>query len=536
MSDERRGDEFGDELPEGELTAEDIAKLLGGSPFDDGLDFDTDFADDLVAEEERLSEREAEQRRQLDETDWEDEADQVFQELMERVGEGQPQPRLEPTRRVCELLGDIHRAWPMIHITGTNGKSSTARIAESLLRAHGLRTGLLTSPHLVRLNERIGIDGLPISDERLVANWRDIEPFLAIVDAELEEANEVRLTFFEALTVLAFACFTDAPVDVAIVEVGMGGEWDSTNVADGGVAVFTPISLDHQGRLGDTITEIARTKAGIIKPGAAVVSAAQPADAAAEIAAAAAERDATVYAEPDAFAVTADHMAVGGRLISVRGINGQYDDLPLAIAGEYQAHNAALALAAVEAFFGGERELLTENVEAGIAEALSPGRLELVGANPAVVVDAAHNPHGAAHLAQAVNETYAFDQLTLVLAVLEDKNVEGIVRPLANIADRIIVTQSDSPRAIAAYDLAEMVRDVLGEELSEQKQVRVIDRSDEALATARAEAAAFELGEDEYGLPQSAGVLVTGSITLIGEAYALAHEQGWKQAPSEGEE
>lgn len=536
MSDDRSRDEADENLPDEELTAEEIAKLLGGAPFDDGLDFDTDFADDFAAEEVRLSDREAEERRRLEQTDWRDEADAVYDELMERVGEGQPEPRLAPTRRACELLGDIHRAWPMIHITGTNGKSSTARITESLLRAHGLRTGLLTSPHLVRLNERIGIDGAPISDERLVANWRDIEPFLAIVDAELEDAGEVRLTFFEALTVLAFACFADAPVDVAVVEVGMGGEWDSTNVADGSVAVFTPISLDHQGRLGNTVAEIARTKAGIIKPGASVVSAAQLPDAAAEIEAAAKRNDAKLYVEPNEFAVTADHMAVGGRLISVRGLTGQYDDLPLAIAGDYQAHNAALAIASIEAFFGGERELLAENVEAGIAEALSPGRLELVGASPAVIIDAAHNPHGAAHLAQAVNETYAFDQLTLVLGVLEDKNVEGIVRPLAQIADRIIVTQSDSPRAIDAYDLAEMVRDVLGEELAEQKQVRVIERADEALFTARAEAAAFDLGEDDHGLPQSAGVLVTGSITLIGEAYALAHEQGWKQPPSENEE
>jgi dihydrofolate synthase/folylpolyglutamate synthase len=460
----------------------------------------------------------------------------VYAALLARAGETQVELRLDATRRACELLGDIHLAAPAIMLTGTNGKTSTARMVDALLSAHNLRVGRFTSPHLTHVTERISVDGEEVGHATFARVYDEIEPVLALVDQGLADEGRPGLTFFEALTVLALAVFADAPVDAMVLEVGMGGEWDSTNVADGGVAVFTPISLDHQGRLGDTITEIARTKAGIIKPGAAVVSAAQPADAAAEIAAAAAERDATVYAEPDAFAVTADHMAVGGRLISVRGINGQYDDLPLAIAGEYQAHNAALALAAVEAFFGGERELLTENVEAGIAEALSPGRLELVGANPAVVVDAAHNPHGAAHLAQAVNETYAFDQLTLVLAVLEDKNVEGIVRPLANIADRIIVTQSDSPRAIAAYDLAEMVRDVLGEELSEQKQVRVIDRSDEALATARAEAAAFELGEDEYGLPQSAGVLVTGSTTLIGEAYALAHEQGWKQAPSEGEE
>lgn len=506
-----------------ELTPEELARLLGGAPFDEvagghlagpggGLDeLDADFADDLAEEAALLSEREQAQRRLFADTDWEAEAQQVADELLARVGEEKPQPRLAPTRRTCELLGDVHRAWPMVHITGTNGKTSTARITEALLRAHGLRTGLLTSPHLVRLSERIAIDGEPIADERLVANWRDIQPFLAIVDAELAAAGEPALTYFEALTVLAFACFADAPVDVAVVEVGMGGEWDSTNVADADVAVFTPIALDHTRRLGSTVAEIARTKAGIIKPGSLVVTAAQPPDALAEIRAAAARVGARVYGEPDDFAVTADALAVGGRLISVRGITGEeYRELALPLAGDYQAHNAALTIAAVEAFFGGERPLRAETVEVGIAAARSPGRLEVVAHAPTVVVDAAHNPHGAAHLALAFAETFAFDDVTLILGILADKNAAGIVRALAPLAARILVTAPDSPRALPADALADTVAETLGEA---SPPVTVFARPADALAHARE--AAGERG----------GVLVTGSILLIGEVVALICEE-----------
>lgn len=167
-------------------------------------------------------------------------AEAVHAELLARIGEANPQPRLDATRRTAELLGDPHRSFAIVHITGTNGKTSTARMIESILRAYGLRTGLLTSPHLTRLNERIVIDGAPISDRMLADTWSDIAPYLLMVDAELTANGEAPLSNFEALTVLAFAAFADAPVDVAVLEVGMGGEWDSTNVADGDVAVFTP--------------------------------------------------------------------------------------------------------------------------------------------------------------------------------------------------------------------------------------------------------------------------------------------------------
>lgn len=555
MSDENRPDKDRDESdgqPEDsyssgeEFTHEELMRLLGGSVLDEdsvrgGDDPDGDEregADEAELEElaaldggevpdALLSERERQQRRSSAETDWAEEADAVAQALLERVGEGSPEPRLSATRRACELLGDVHRAWPMIHITGTNGKSSTARIAESLLYAHGLRTGLLTSPHLVRLNERIVIDHEPISDERLVLNWRDISPYLDIVDAELAGEGESPLTFFEALTVLAFSCFADAPVDVAVVEVGMGGEWDSTNVADGEVAVFTPIALDHQGRLGSTVEEIARTKAGIIKPSATVVSAAQKPGVADELRRAAELQEAKQFFEPTDFSVVSDQLAVGGRLISVRGIAAEYDALPLPLAGDYQAHNAALAIAAVEAFFGGERALSPDLVAEGLGASSSPGRLELIGTDPTVLVDAAHNPHGAAHLAHAVEETYRFDELVLVVGVLQDKNVEGIVRPLAQIADRIIVTQSDSPRAIPAEDLAEQIIEALGEDVASAKGLEVVERDLDAFDAARREAVERQAAAIRADTPRSVGVLITGSITLVGEAMRIAVEDDW---------
>ena len=289
----------------------------------------------------------------FDEAEARDAADAVYGALLARVGEGSPRPRLAPTRRAVELLGDPHRSAPVIHITGTNGKTSTSRMIESLLRASGLRTGLLTSPHLERFTERIRIDGEPISDEAVARNWDEIVPFIAIVDSELDGAGEDALTFFETLTVLAFASFADAPVDVVVLEVGMGGEWDSTNVADGQVAVFTPIDLDHQTRLGTTITEIARTKSGIIKPAASVVSARQPDAALAVLEEAADLTESSLALEGDAFDVLESRVAVGGQLVTIRGLAGEYRDIALPLFGRHQAENAAVAIAAVETFIGG---------------------------------------------------------------------------------------------------------------------------------------------------------------------------------------
>lgn len=445
-----------------------------------------------------------------------DEAEAVYQALLSRIGEGAPEHRLDATRRAVELLGDPQRAYPIIHITGTNGKTSTSRIAESILRAYGLRTGLLTSPHLVRFNERIMIDGQPISDEALVRNWEDVRPYLEIVDAELEERGTAPLTFFEALTALAFAAFADAPVDVAVIEVGMGGEWDSTNVGDGQVAVFTPISLDHTRQLGDTIREIARTKSGIIKPSADVVSSAQVPEAMAELEEAARLTESTLAAAPRDFDVVDTRVAVGGQLVTVRGRAATYEDVFLPLYGDHQAQNAAVAVAAVETFLGrGSQPLKTDLVEEGFATATSPGRLQLIGVEPTVLVDAAHNPAGAATLADAMRRYFDFDELTFVFGSLGDKDARGVVRALVPVATQFFVTEPTSDRALPAEELGDIVRDEAGDEAT----IVYTDALD-ALEAAR------EWADEE---PRRA-VVVTGSIVLVGAAMAYAEEQGWKDA------
>jgi dihydrofolate synthase / folylpolyglutamate synthase len=441
-------------------------------------------------------------------------ADAVYADLLARVGEASPQPRLTATRRAVELLGDPHHSYPSVHVTGTNGKTSTSRIIESLLRAHGLRTGLLTSPHLARVNERIMIDGQPISDEKLVENWADVQPYLLMVDAELTAAGEQPLSYFEALTVLGLASFADAPVDVAVIEVGMGGEWDSTNVVDGQVAVFTPVALDHVARLGSTVEEIARTKSGIIKPSARVVSARQPEEVAAVLREAAELSEAELAVEGTHFGVAETAVAVGGQLLSVRGIAGNYRDQFLPLFGDHQAQNTAVAIAAVESFLGDGRHAIPGDVLAeGLATATSPGRLQLVGIEPSVIVDAAHNPHGAAALTSAITEYFDFDEVAVVLGVLTDKDAAGIITALAPVATRFAVTQSSSERAIGFEELADEV-----ESLAPEAELGRFESVDEALADARAWAAQG---------PKRA-VLVTGSITLVADAMALAEREHWK--------
>ena len=515
------------DLPEGQNS--DGRDANGDDEFDESLDADLDELETLEDFEVDFNtlglpvgdgdsgdddddETDPELEAVLDDVEYAADAERVAEELMARIGESAPQPRLEPTRRAVELLGDPQRAYPIIHITGTNGKTSTSRITESILRAYGLRTGLMTSPHLQRLNERIVIDGAPIGNRALASNWDDIQPFLLMVDAELAAAGEPELTFFETLTVLAYACFADAPIDVAVVEVGMGGEWDSTNVADGQVAVFTPIALDHTHRLGSTIAEIATTKAGIVKPLAAVVSATQTPDALAAIERAVDLTESTLGVEGDAFAVTASTVAVGGQMISVRGLAGTYTELFLPLYGTHQAHNAALAIAAVESFLGrGTQALVPEIVAEGLASVTSPGRLQLIATEPTVLVDAAHNPHGAAALAEALGEYFAFDELAIVIGVLEDKDAAGIVAALAPVATRWFATSSGSDRALPPEVVAAFTLEV-GEQPVESGELPAVLRAARAWASAS----------------DTRAVVVTGSITLVGEAMALIQreEQG----------
>jgi dihydrofolate synthase/folylpolyglutamate synthase len=442
------------------------------------------------------------------------EADDIYADLLVRIGEVNPQPRLEPTRRVCELLGDPQRTAPVVHITGTNGKTSTSRMIEAILRSAGLKTGLLTSPHLVKVNERIVIDGIPVSNEAFVRNYRDIEPYLTMVDAELIANGEEALSYFETLTVLGFAIFADAPVDVMVLEVGMGGEWDSTNVADGQVAVFTPIALDHQARLGNTVGEIAKTKGGIIKPAATVVTAMQVTEAMDQLRSAAQHDEASMVIEMVDFALESTTVAVGGQVITVRGRAATYRDVFLPLYGDYQGQNAAVAIAAVESFIGnGTVGLDPDVVAAGLATATSPGRLQLIGVEPTVFVDAAHNPHGAKALAAAMTEYFDFQEITVVIAVLGDKDAHGILTELWPVTEQFYVTRSHSERATPVDDLAQIALSVAHEDAVYQ-----YDEFADAVGAAR-EWASGGTGR---------AVLITGSITLVGEAIALADTGGWK--------
>ncbi|MGN6220185.1 MAG: bifunctional folylpolyglutamate synthase/dihydrofolate synthase [Microbacterium sp.] len=439
-------------------------------------------------------------------------ADAVYESLLQRQGERWVQPRVERTRRVLELLDDPQRTYRVVHVTGTNGKTSTSRMIESLVRAHGLRTGLFTSPHLERFTERIMVDGEPIDDAAIADAWDEIAPFVEIVDAELEAADDAPLTFFELLTVLAFVAFADAPIDVLVLEVGMGGSWDSTNTADGDVAVFAPIDLDHADRLGDTIAEIATVKAGIIKDGAAVVSARQDAAAERVLRDAAAAHGATIAFEGAEFALAQQRLAVGGQQITVRGLAATYEDEYLPLYGAHQGFNAALAIAAVESLVGGGAQPIAGDVLAdGLGAVTSPGRLQLVGAAPTVLVDAAHNPHGARALVTALRESFDFDEWGVVLGVLSDKDAAGIVDALAPVAAHVFATAPDSERAEDADAIAD---------LAEAHDLRVSVHRDlsDAADAAREWAAASD----------RRAVVIAGSVVLAGEALALSAAEDWK--------
>ncbi len=440
-------------------------------------------------------------------------AERVYEQLLTRVGEASPRPRIEPVRRLAELAGSPQLSYPVIQVAGTNGKTSTSRAIEALLRAHGLHTGLFTSPHLIEFGERFQLGGEPASGHVLAEAWDELQAPLEIVDAELAAAGHGPITFFEALAVLAFTIFADAPVDVAVIEVGMGGEWDATNIADAKVAVFTPIDLDHTAVLGRDIATIARTKAGILKSGTVAVSARQHPDALGEILDAGERLGGSVYVADRSFALLDDRLAVGGRQVDIRGLTGeQYEPLFVPLYGVHQSENVALAIAATEAFFGAERALSSEAVEEGLAQLTSPGRLQLIGTEPIIYVDAAHNPHGAEALSRAVTESFVFSELALVLGSLADKHAEGVCAALAPIADLVYVTPVDSPRTLPLDELVTTAVQEFGDTPVERAESLA-----EALDTARAWAARAT----------GRAVLVAGSVLLAGEAIAHSRSEGW---------
>ncbi|WP_245797498.1 bifunctional tetrahydrofolate synthase/dihydrofolate synthase [Mangrovactinospora gilvigrisea] len=441
----------------------------------------------------------------------------VEAELLARLPETKIDPTLEREQALMDLLGEPQRSYQSVHITGTNGKTSTARMIDQLLGAFELRTGRLTSPHLASVTERITLDGEPISAERFVEVYRDIKPYMEMVDSGVgvpeREGGPLPLSFFEAVTGLGYAAFADAPVDVAVVEVGMGGTWDSTNVIDAAVSVVTPIDLDHTDKLGGTPGEIAVEKSGIIKPGGIAVLAQQPVDAAQVLLKHAVEVDATVAREGMEFGVLSRQVAVGGQLLTLRGLGGEYPDVFLPLHGEHQAHNAAVALAAAEAFFGvgaAQNEPLNiEKVRAAFASVRSPGRMEVVRRSPTVLLDAAHNPAGARATAAAVQEAFGFTRLVGVLAVAKDKDVRGVLEAFEPVLAEVVVTRNSLPRSMPPDELAALAVEVFGPD-----RVQVETRLDDAID------AAVALAEEEGDLG-GAGVLVTGSVITAGEARVL---------------
>ena len=434
---------------------------------------------------------------------------QIVEELNSRWPENKIEPSLDRIRTLLDYLGNPQETFRSIHLAGTNGKTSTSRMIDSLLRSFGIRTGRYTSPHLEDIRERITIDGDLITPEYFIYTYDDIKPYINLVDANSEHP----LSYFEVLTAMAYAAFADAPIDVGVIECGVGGAWDATNVINSDVAVMTPIGLDHQEYLGNTIAEIAHTKAGIFREGKPSVLAHQTREAAEVLIRESAKSESIPLREGLDFALLRRDVAVGGQLLSIQGLGGTYDDIFLPLYGRHQASNATLALVAVEAFLGGGAERLdVDAIRDGFAQASSPGRLEVMRRNPTVIIDAAHNHHGAVALHESLSEEFAFDRIVAVVAILADKDAVSFLSELSNIVDEIIVTENNSPRAMPTEDLFKIAVDIFEE-----------DR----VSSAGSIAGAIEAAMDKASHPtQSIGIVITGSVITVGQARALLKRGG----------
>ena len=424
--------------------------------------------------------------------------------LLSRWPETRIQPSLDRISLLCDALGSPQLSFPTIHIAGTNGKTSTTRFIDSLLFAHGMRTGRFTSPHLEDIRERICINGEMIDGDELIFNYNDIAAYFDFVDSKSPHP----VSFFEAVTALAMAAFSEHPVDVGIFEVGMGGEWDATNIIKPTVGVITPIGMDHMEYLGDTIEKIATAKAGILKPDMYGVLSNQTPEAAKVLLAKAAEVGIEVAREGIEYEVMSRQVAVGGQLLTIRGIKDVYSDLFLPLHGKHQASNAAASLVAAEAFFG-DQPLDLESVRQGFAAATSPGRFEIVHREPTVILDAAHNPHGAKTLANTLQEEFTFGRVIAVVGIFADKDADGIFDEIKDVIDGVVVTQSSSPRAMPAHELAKLARKYIEAE-------RIFIEPDLRTAIEKALSDANHPMEEE-----SVGVLITGSVITVGEARAI---------------
>lgn len=511
------GDDQQEEVSERDLALEALAlnsMLLGPDP-SIVAELEGDYSQWGEDWEEELAERRAEDahREALDDAAHTaavlERVEEIYQQIIARVPEHQVQPTLDRVTETLDILGDPQNSYPSVHITGTNGKTSTTRMIDALLCAFGVRTGRFTSPHLVDVRERITIEGDSISPDEFVRTWEDIAPYIEMIDRAHAETDGTKLSFFEVFTVMAFAAFADHPVDAALVEVGMGGRWDATNVIDAGVGVIMPIAIDHEKWLGSTIREIAEEKAGIIKPGQIVIVAKQQEEALRVIEERAAQVDAIVRLEGRDYEVLDRQLGVGGQMITVRTPAAVYEDVFVPLFGDYQASNAAAAIAAVEAFMGG-RALDAKVVEAGMLSATSPGRLQVVRHSPTIIVDAAHNPAGAHTLGESISEAFDFERVVGVYSAMGDKDIEGVLGEVEPYLDSIVITQMPGPRAKPAEEIAQIAREVFGSD-----RVDVQEDILEAIATA------VNLGESGDESAPATGVVVFGSVLLAGEVLRL---------------
>jgi len=443
--------------------------------------------------------------------------DAIEKALLARWPETRIAPTLERISALVDILGSPQLTYPTIHVGGTNGKTTTSRMIDSLLFEMGLRTGRFTSPHLESYLERISINGQPIDAKELIFSFNDISPYFDLMDSKFENP----ISFFEAITALAFTAFAEHPIDVGVIEVGMGGEWDATNVVDADVSVITPIGLDHMEYLGSTITEIAATKAGIIKEQGFIVLAQQTPEAAVELLRRAAEVGADIAREGLEYSIDSRAIAVGGQLISITGLRGHYDDIFLPLHGKHQASNAAAALIAVEAFFG-EQDLDIDAVRAGFANVTSPGRCEVIHRDPTIILDAAHNPHGAKAIAETMQSEFTFDEVTGIVALMADKDALGILQELEPILNQVIVTTNSSERSMGVADLNKLATQVFGAD-------RVFAEETLPAAIDRAVKDANRPLSDE-----SIAILITGSVVTVGEARTAVRKK-YAKLPEKGD-
>ena len=430
--------------------------------------------------------------------------------LMKRWPESKIEPSLDRISALVDALGSPQLSYPTVHIGGTNGKTSTSRMVDALFSELDYRTGRFTSPHLESFLERISIKGEAITPAELIATYNDIALYLDLIDSR----SDIPISYFEALTAMAFVAFAEHPVDIGIIEVGMGGDWDATNIVQSAVSVLMPIGLDHMEYLGETIEEIARTKSGIIKPESHVVLAAQEPEVARILLEKVVEKSAIPYREGLEFALIKRDIAVGGQLISVRGVHGEYTDIYLPLHGAHQAANAAVAIATVEAFVG--VKLDEELVRTAFANISSPGRLEILHRDPTVIIDAAHNPHGAAALADTIRNEFDFESIFCVLGILGEKDVKGVLKALEPVVDRLIVTKSDSPRALPVAELFAEAVQVFDND-------RVFKEDDLSSAITYAMEQATLINQVSDGV---SAVLVTGSVVTAGAARVILRKIG----------